>query len=205
MGHMTTNDGARLRWASVLLSALTATAIGGGALAQEPTPQLGPSAPVDASVPSPFPTAEEVGAVLGVEVGIRGIEPGLSQLWEGIEFDWQELPSAYVGIYRAPPFETDEPLAGAIIDVAEFVTVDDAMRHADEKFADWPTGFETDLSGDHVFTHTFPSEDFDGSFIVLRDGSVVVVATVMTSNGTDTEAASEAMVELVLSKLRGEE
>ena len=153
---------------------------------------------------SGFPTAAEVSEVLGVEVGIRGIEPGLSQLWEGIEFDWQELPSAYIGMYSAPPFETEEPLMGVVIDVAEFATVDDAIRHADGKFADYREGFETKLSGDYVLTHTFPSGDFDGSFIVLRDGLVIVVVTAMSFDGTVMEAASEEIVELVLRRLDDE-
>ena len=129
---MMANVGARLRWVPVLLGALVATATGGGALAQEPSPEPESSVMVDAGVPSPFPTAEEVSEVLGVEVGIRGIEPGLSQLWEGIEFDWQELLTAIIGTYLAPPLGTG-PLAGATIDVAEFETEEDAVLHADDK------------------------------------------------------------------------
>ncbi len=201
MGRMIPSDGARLRWVAVLLGALAATAAGSGALAQEPDPEPEPSVLVDAEVPSPFPTAEEVSGVLGHEVGIRGVEPGLSQLWEGIEFDWQELPRAMIGIYVAPPYGAGEPLAGVTIDVAEFVTVEDAVRHADDKFADYPKGFETDLDGDYVLTQTFPSDDFDASFIVYREDTLIVVVTAVSFDGTVMEAASEATVELVLSKL----
>lgn len=198
---MMANGGARLRWVTVLLGALAATATGGGALAQESPPEPESSVMVVAEVPSPFPTAEEVSEVLGVEVGIRGIEPGLSQLWEGIEFDWQELPSAMVGTYVAPPNGTGEPLVGVTIDVAEFVTVEDAVRHADDKFADYPEGFETDLDGDYVLAQTFPSDDVNGSFIVYREGTLIIVVTAASFDGTMMEAASEALVELVLSKL----
>ena len=201
---MMANVGARLRRVAVLLGALAVTATGGGALAQEPSPEPESSVMVDAGVPSPFPTAEEVSEVLGVEVGIRGIEPGLSQLWEGIEFDWQELPTAMIGTYVAPPLGTGEPLAGATIDVAEFETEEDAVLHADDKFAGYPEGFETDLDGDYVLTQTFPSDDFDGSFIVFREGPLIVVVTAVSFDGTVMEAASEAIVELVLSKLGDE-
>jgi len=198
---MMTSDGARLRWVAVLFGALAATATGGGALAQEPSPEPESSLMVVAAIPSPFPTAEEVSEVLGVEVGIRGIEPGLSQLWEGIEFDWQELPTAMIGIYVAPPYGTGEPTAGVTIDVAEFVAVEDAVRHADDKFADYPEGFEADLDGDYVLTQTFPSDDFDASFIVYREDTLIIVVTTVSFDGTVMEAASEAIVELVLSKL----
>lgn len=200
---MIASIGARQRWAAVLLAAVAAIGAGGGALAQSPSTQPDPSASPDAGVPSPFPTAEEVSGVLGVEVGIRGIEPGLSQLWEGIEFDWQELPTAMIGIYVAPPLGTGDPVAGATIDVAEFETVDEAVRHADDKFADYPEGFETDLGGDYVLTQTFQSDDFGGSFIVFREGPVIVVVTVASFDGTVMEAASELLVELVLAKLDG--
>lgn len=202
---MIANDRARTRWVAVILCALAATAIGGGALAQSPSSHPESSATVEALVPSPFPTAEEVSDVLGVEVGIRAIEPGLSQLWEGIEFDWQELPTAMIGTYVAPPLGTGELVAGATIDVAEFETVDDAVRHADDKFAGYPEGFETDLDGDYVLAQTFQSDDFGGSYIVFRDGPIIVVVTAASFDGTVMEAASELLVELVLSKLDGGE
>ena len=201
---MMVNIEARTRWVAVLLGALAVTATGVVALAQEPSPQPEPSAMDVAGVPSPFLTAEEVSEILGTEVGIRSIEPGLSQLWEGIEFDWQELPRAMLGIYVAPPYGTGEPLAGVTIDVAEFVTVEDAVRHADDKFADYPEGFDTDLDGDYVLTQTFPPDEFDASFIVFREGALIVVVTAMSFDGTVMEAASEAIVELVLSKLGDE-
>ena len=74
----------------------------------------------------------------------------------------------------------------------------------DGKFADYREGFETKLSGDYVLTHTFPSGDFDGSFIVPRDGLVIVVVTAMSFDGTVMEAASEEIVELVLRRLDDE-
>ena len=200
---MIASIGSQLRWAAVLLAAVAAIGAGGGALAQSPSTQPGPSVSPDAGVPSPFPTAEEVSEVLGTEVGIRSIEPGLSQLWEGIEFDWTELPRAMLGVYVAPPYGTGESIAGAMIDVAEFETADDAVRHADDKFADYPEGFETDLDGDYVLTHTFASDDVDGSFIVFREGPLIVLVTAMSFDGTVMETASEAILELVLGKLDG--
>lgn len=201
---MIISDGARRRWVAILLGALAAAATAGGALAQSPSSHPEASATIDARVPSPFPTAEEVSDVLGTEVGIRSIEPDLSQLWEGIELDWHELPRAMLGVYTAPPYRTGEPIAGATIDVAEFETVEDALRHADDKFAGYPESFETDLDGDYILAQTFPSDELDGSFIVVREGRLIVIVTAMSLDGTVMEAASEAIMELVLSKLADE-
>ena len=53
-----------------------------------------------------------------------------------------------------------------------------------------------------MLTQTFPADDFDGS-IVFREGPLIVVVTAVSFD-VGMEAASEAMVELVVSKLGGE-
>ena len=52
-----------------------------------------------------------------------------------------------------------------------------------------------------MLTQTFPLDDFDASFIVYIEDTLIIVVTAVSFDGTVMEAASEALVELVLSKL----
>ena len=170
-----------------------------------PVPQTEPNLP-GTELPDPFPTAEEVSDILGIEVEARGIQDGLSQIWEGADLDWQSMPAAHMQMYVSRQDGPDGPLAGVIIDVARFESVDDAVSKVDDvRSAEGPTGFETELRGDYVATASFESDDgFGGSYIFLREGPVAVVATVFASDTSEMEAASETIVGLVLSRLQGE-
>ncbi len=97
---MRRGDATRVRRVMVAcLSALVATiGLGGGLLAQSPSPPVEPSALVETAVLDPFPTAEEISDILGVDVEARGVEDGLSQIWEGTILDLQTLPSAQLQI-----------------------------------------------------------------------------------------------------------
>jgi hypothetical protein len=169
------------------LCALVATiGLGGSLLAQSPSPSVEPSTLVETAVLDPFPTAEEISDILGVDVEARGIEDGLSQIWEGTILDWQTLPSAQLQIYASSTDEPQGPSAGVIIDIAHFGSADDAMRHVDDVVDDLvddlvddgQPGFATDLTGDFVATASFESDDgFGGSFMFLREGPVVVAVT----------------------------
>jgi hypothetical protein len=205
---MRTGDATRVRRVmAACLSALMATiGLGGSVLAQSASPSAEPSALVETAVLDPFPSAEEISEILGVDVEARGIEDGLSQIWEGTSIDLQALPSAQLQIYRSPTDEPQGSLTGIIIDVAHFDSVDDAVQHVDDDVLDgYPPGFETDLSGDYVATASFETDDgFGGSFMFLREGPVVVAVTAMATGTTEMEAVSEAVVALVLSRLHGE-
>ena len=192
------------------LSALmTVIGLGGSLLAQSPSPPVEPRTLVETAVLDPFPTAEEISDILGVDVEARGIEDGLSQIWEGTILDWQTLPSAQLQIYASPTDEVQGPSAGVIIDIARFGSADDAMRHVDDVVDDvvddGQPGFATDLTGDFVATASFESDDgFGGSFMFLREGPVVVAVTAMATGTTEMEVVSEAVVALVLSRLHGD-
>jgi hypothetical protein len=189
------------------LSALMAMiGLSGSLLAQSPSPPVEPSTLVETAVLDPFPTAEEISDILGVDVEARGIEDGLSQIWEGTILDWQALPSAQLQIYFSPTEEPQGPSAGVIIDVAHFGSVDDAMRHVDDVVDDGQPGFATDLTGDYVATASFETDDgIGGSFMFFREGPVVVAVTAMATGTTEMEAISEAVVALVLSRLHGDD
>jgi len=189
------------------LSALMATiGLGGSLLAQSPSPTVEPSTLVESAVLDPFPSAEEISEILGVDVEARGIEDGLSQIWEGTDIDLQTLPSAQLQVYFSPTDGPQDSLTAVIIDVAHFDSVDDAAQHVDDVvFADGLPGFETDLPGDYAATASFQTDDgFGGSYIFLREGPVVVAVTAMAAGTTEMEAVSEAVVALVLSRLHGD-
>jgi len=189
-----------------LTASMAVSGLGGSLLAQSPSPPVEPDTLVETAVLDPFPTVEEISEVLEVEVEARGIEDGLSQIWEGTDLDWQSLPSAQLQMYVSPQDEPQGPLTGVIIDVARFESVDDAVHHVDDVvFADGAPGFETELSGDFVATASSESDDeMGGSFIFLREGPVAVVVTVFATGATEMEAASESIVGLVLSRLHGD-
>jgi hypothetical protein len=186
-----------------LSAAMATIGLGGSLLAQSPSPLVEPSTLVETVVLDPFPSAEEISDILGVHVEARGIEDGLSQIWEGTIIDWQSLPSAQLQFYFSPTDEPQVPLTGAIIDVAHFGSVEDAVQSVDDVvFVDGPPGFVTDLPGDYVATASFESDDgFGGSYIFLREGPVVVAVTVIAAGTTEMEAISEAVGALVLGRL----
>jgi hypothetical protein len=205
-------DGTRVRRVMVagLCALMAMVGLGGSLLAQSPSPPVESSTVVETAVVDPFPTAEEISDILGVDVEARGIEEGLSQIWEGTILDWQTLPSAQLQIYASSTDEPQGPSAGVIIDIAHFGSADDAMRHVDDVVDDvvddGQPGFATDLTGDFVATASFESDDgFGGSFMFLREGPVVVVATMFAAGATEMEVASEAVVALVLSRLHGDD
>ena len=184
--------------------------LGGSLLAQSLSPPVEPSTLVETVVLDPFPTAEEISDILGVDVEARGVEDGLSQIWEGTLLDLQTL-TAQLQIYASPTDEPQGPFIGVTIDIVRFGSADDAMRHVDDVVNDAvddlvQPGFATDLTGDFVATASFESDQgFGGSFIFLRDGPVVVVVTAAATDATEMEAVSEAVVALVLSRLHSDD
>ena len=190
------------------LSALVAMiGLGGSLLAQSPSPSAEPSALVETAVLDPFPSAEEMSEILGVGVEARGIEEGLSQIWEGTDIDVQTLPSAQLQVYFSPTDGPQDSMTAVIIDVAHFGSVDDAAQHVDDVvFEDGLPGFEADLTGDYVDAASFETDDgFGGSYIFLREGPVVVAVTAMAAGTTEMEAVSEAVVAFVLGRLHGDD
>ena len=206
---MSRGDADRVRRTVIacLFACIAAIGVSDSRLAQSPYPPGASSAPVGAG-PQVFPSAEEISEVLGVDVEARGIQDGLSQLWEGTDIDVDALVSARTQSYAAPQAETQDPLTGVLIDVAHFQGLDEAAQHGDDVAAavtNGLPGFATDLSGDLVATGSFTSDEgFGGSIIVVRDGLVVVVVTTFATGADEMEAVSEAVVGLVLRRLHGD-
>jgi hypothetical protein len=192
--------------AACLSASMVTIVLGGSLLAQSPSASVEPSTAVQTAVPDPFPSAEEISDILGVDVEARGIQDSLSQIWEGTNIDWQALPSAQLQFYFPSVDESQAPVAGVIIDVAHFGSVDDAVQHVDDAVFDANSpSFETELSGDYVTTASFESDDgFGGSFMFIREGPVVVSVMAMATGATEMEAVTEAVVALVLSRLHGD-
>ncbi len=188
-----------------LLAGVATFGVSGSLLAQSPSPPEASSTPMEDAGPDPFPNAGEISEILGVDVEARGVEDGLSQLWEGSDIDWQALPSAQLAMYASPADADPETLTGIIIDIVRFESTDDATQHmADVAFGDDDVdpGFETELDVDFVATMSFASEDgFGGSVIMLSTGPDAVAVTVFASGVSEMEAASTAIVELVLDRL----
>ena len=199
-----TNSGPRV--AMALLLALGA-AIGpvGSVLGQSPSPAPEPDDSTVTDVSGPVPSAQEVSLVLGIEVEAGELREDLSQLWEGADLDWQAVSSAQQRMYRSSAGEQPGPSAGVIVDIARFTGPEDAVHHVDETlFGGRPPGFATALSADFVATESFATDDgFGGSFIFVRNGPVVVAVTAAAADTSELEAATEAIVELVLGRLPG--
>ena len=194
----------RTALASVIALIVT-LGLGSGALGQAASPAAEPTDPGEAGVPDVFPSAEEISAVLGAEVEARGVQAGLSQLWEGSAVDTEALPGAQLAMYASPAADGQERFTGVIIDVAHFESVDHAVQHVDGVvLGGAPPDFETEVAGDFVTTLSFASDDdTGGSVIILRRGPVAVAVTVAATGATEMEAASEAIVQLVLDRLEG--
>jgi hypothetical protein len=159
-----------------------------------------------------FPSAGEVGEVLGLEVEAMGIMGDMGQYWEGTEFAPGALVSTQLQHYRWPAVgkaeDSDDAFASVSVEIDRFRSVDDAARYGGEiasSITDPLADFPTQLLADLVATGTWTSvEGFGGSTIVARTGPIVVIVTAARTGATEMETASEAVTKLVLDRLSGE-
>ena len=184
---------------------------GAGCTTDAPSPSTSPRTTL-ADFESIFPSADEVGEVLGLEVEAMGIRGDLGQYWEGTEFAPGTLVSTQLQHYRWPaggtPEDSDDAFAGVSVEIDRFGSVDDAARYGGDiasSITDPLADFPTELSADLVATGTWASDEgFGGSTIVARTGPIVVIVTAARTGATEMETATEAVTKLVLDRLSGE-
>ena len=83
-------DPLRRGFVACLLASVATISVSGILLAQSPAPSGASSGPVEDVGLQLFPSAEEMSEILDVDVEARGIQDGLSQLWEGADVDWDD-------------------------------------------------------------------------------------------------------------------
>jgi hypothetical protein len=187
-----------------LLLVATAPAV----VAQSPSPPPSPEVAVPDFDPF-FPTADEVGAVLGQTVEAMGVMADMSQLWEGTDIDPDALLAKRLQRYRSLmgeiPGAADDSFASVTVDIDWFRSADDAARYGGEvasRVSDPLAGFPTELSAEMVATGSWASDEgFGGSTIVARAGPVVVIVTAARTGATEMETATEGVTRLVLDRL----
>lgn len=179
----------------------------GTLLAHSPAPSASPTKPMEIDDTALFPSADQISEVLGVSVESQGVQSGLSQAWEGSDFDPETLPSAHMAVYASPP-DDDGQLTGVVIDIIRFESVDEAVTNVeDTMFGDDEVlpGFETELDGDFLATISGATDDAMGvSVIFMVTGPVAVSVTAVATDVPEMEAESEAIVGLILDRLRGD-
>ena len=179
----------------------------GALMAQSPAPSASPIDPMEIDDTALFPSADQISQVLGVSVQSQGVQSGLSQAWEGSDFDAGTLPSAHMAVYASPP-DDEGQLTGVVIDIIRFQSVDEAVTNVEDTvFGDDEVlpGFETELEGDFLASMSGATDDGMGvSVIFMVTGPVAVSVTAVATDVPEMEAESEAIVELVLDRLRGD-
>ena len=184
---------------------------GAGCTSDAQSPSPSPTTTL-ADFESIFPSAGEVGEVLGLEVEAMGIRGDMGQYWEGTEFAPGALVSTQLQHYRRPAGGTaedsDDAFAGVSVEIDRFRSADDAARYGGEiasSITEPLADFPTELSADLVATGTWASDEgFGGSTIVARTGPIVVIVTAARTGATEMETATEAVTKLVLDRLSGE-
>jgi len=191
----------------VLLAACLAV-FGAGCTPDAQSPPTSPATSL-ADFESIFPSAGEVGEVLGLDVEAMGVRDDMGQYWEGTEFASGALVSTQLQHYRWPvggtADDSDDAFAGVSVEIDRFRNADDAARYGGEvassitgPLADFPTA----LSADLVAAGSWASDEgFGGSTVVARTGPIVVIATAARTGATEMETASEAVTKHVLDRL----
>lgn len=196
----------RLRQATTAsLIALSASALLNGSLAASSTPDTEPPpAAIETAAQRAFPSLEEISAFAGVELEASRIHDGLSQLWEGIDFDQNEdVPSAQIQIYRTPEEAPPDEILGVAVDIVHFGSVEDAVRHVDKvMFTDYPPGFAADLTVDYLVTNAGQTDDgFTVAFVLVRNGPFAFSVWSFGMNAGETESLTAMVAEVVLGRL----
>ena len=198
---------ARQAVAAGLCALLATISLGGNLVAQSPTPSVAPSSLVETVGADLFPTAEEVSDIFGVDLELLGIGGGLSQAWESSDFD-SEMLSAQMAMYSSAQEEGEGPLTVVIIDIVVFESADDALLHTrDTMFGDEPPppGFETELAGEFVVPISFVHDGAGAAIIILVKGPVAFAVTALATDEPEPEIESEAIAQLILDRLAGEQ
>lgn len=200
----------RLRQATTAsLIALSASAFLNGSLAASSTAETEPPpVAIETAAQRAFPSSDEISAVTGVELEASGIQDGLSQLWEGIDFDPDEdVPSAQIQIYRTPEEAPPGEMLGVVIDIVDFGSVEDAVGHVDEvMFTDYPPGFAADLSVDYLVTNEGQTDDgFTAAFILVRNGPFAFSVWSFGMDAGEIVSLTTSVAQAVLSRLPDDE
>ena len=201
-------DTSLARWALAAgLGALLAVlSLGGSVLAQSPSPALEPTPSAEIVGADLFPSADEVREIFGVDLSLLGLGDGLSQAWEGSDFD-SETQRAQMAMYTSAQEEGAGPLTAVIIDVVVFESAEGALLHTgDLMFGDEAVvpGFQTELDGDLVWTTSFTHEDAGGAVIILVSGPLALTVTALAVDEPEPETEAEAIAQLVLDRVSGE-
>lgn len=188
-----------------LLALVVAMSLTVGAQAQSPDPGAELSDPAGAPSGDVFPSAGEVGEIMGLEVELLGVEGGLSQAWEGSDFAPDSLRSAEMAIYMSPGEEGSRH--AVLIDIVRFASAAEALEQTRElMFGEEapPGAFETELAADLVATMSFTSDGTGGVFIYVVAGSDAFSVTALVEGGPAPEVQGDAIAELVLGRLASE-
>jgi hypothetical protein len=196
------------RLALAALAACLASAGGGPTMvAQSPSPSQSPVMSISPGIG--FPGALEMGEALGTEVEVVGLRADMGQLWEGVELEPEAVTDAQMQLYRWAPAGSEDAPVHAVIEIVRFRDADEAGIHGDvvaASITDPLQGFEADLSTELAATGSFTSEEgFGGSTILIREGPVVGIVTVVRPGAEEMEAAARTVAALVLEGLSGEE
>jgi hypothetical protein len=191
----------------VSLVACLAT-VGGGLTAAAQSSSPSPSTAMSFDPDVVFPSVVDVGDAMGAEVDVLGTRADIGQLWEGVELEPAAVTAGQMRFYRWSPGGSEEAPVQAIVEIVRFRSADEAAIHGDAVAAsitDPLQGFEADLSAELVATGSFTSEEgLGGSTILVREGPVVAIVTVVRTGAEEMEAASRTMAALVLEGLSGD-
>ncbi|MEX1335996.1 MAG: hypothetical protein AB1Z66_11915 [Candidatus Limnocylindrales bacterium] len=197
---------ARRALASGLCALLATVNLGGNLLAQPPTSSAEPSPSSETEGVHLFPSAEEVSDIFGVDLTLLGIGGGLSQAWEGSDFDSEAL-SAQMAMYASAREQDEGPRTAVIIDIVVFESADDALMHTkDTLFGDdpIPPGFETESAGDFVVPMSFTHEGAAIAIVFHVTGPVAFSVTALAEDAPEPKAERDAIAQLILDRLVGE-